>query len=99
VSPVQGRKTHHFGGVLLPPALYGRREKDYLINFMDVFHSAYRELNEDEKAHINSIKNFAQELYNLYPQTEDGRGKSREISLAMTALEESVMWAVKGLTK
>lgn len=64
----------------------------------NIFRPQYKELSEDEKNLINSIKNKAQELYNLYPQ-KYGIGVSREIYLGMTALEESVMWVVKGLTK
>lgn len=63
----------------------------------EVFRKEYRELSVEEKALLGSIKEKAQELYDLFPQV-DGRGKNREISLAMTELENSVMWAVKGIT-
>ena len=66
---------------------------------MSVFQEEYRELSASEKEHIAEIKRLALNLFCMYPQTVDQRGASREISLAMTALEESVMWAVKGITK
>jgi hypothetical protein len=65
----------------------------------NIFRPEYRELTEEEKTRINEIKNKAQELYELLPVTEDGRPADRETSLAVTKLEESVMWAVKSITK
>lgn len=65
----------------------------------NIFRPNYRELSEDEKNLINSIKDKAQELYDLFPKDENGRGSNREVSLAMTELENSIMWAVKGITK
>jgi hypothetical protein len=62
-----------------------------------VFRREYRPLSEAEVVLLNEIKDKAQELYDLFPQ-ENGRGKNREISLAMTELETAVMWAVKGIT-
>lgn len=64
---------------------------------MNIFRKQYRELSVDEKALIEAIKTKAEELYALYPQT-DGRMATRELSLAATKLEESIMWAVKSLT-
>lgn len=65
----------------------------------NIFRPIYKDLSEDEKAKINAIKDKAQELYSLFPKTEDLRGINREVSLGMTALEESIMWVVKGMTK
>lgn len=65
----------------------------------NVFRPAYRELSDEEKAKINDIKDKAQELLGLYPVSADGRAADRETSLAITKLEESVMWVVKSLTK
>jgi hypothetical protein len=64
----------------------------------DVFHAQYRELSDNEKSLMEEIKLKAGDLYNLFENvatTDNGR----EIALAKTKLEESVMWAVKGLTK
>jgi hypothetical protein len=47
---------------------------------------------------ILAIKEKAQELLNLYPANMNGVVMNRELSFAKTKLEESVMWAVKGIT-
>lgn len=55
----------------------------------------YRVLTEAEKLAMQNIKDiglhFAEQINML--------GKSREYSLAITKIEEAVMWAVKGLTQ
>ena len=64
----------------------------------DTFRKQYRELNEGEKTLMEHIKVTAEELeksFNLITTPESGR----EISLSKTKLEESIMWAIKGLTK
>ena len=64
----------------------------------DTFHRKYRELNEGEKTLMENIKVNAEELeksFALITTPESGREKT----LANTKLEESIMWAVKGLTK
>ena len=58
------------------------------------FRPKYRQLNEDELALHNALKDKATELETLFNQVKDGRYKS----LAFTSLEESVMWIVKELT-
>lgn len=59
------------------------------------FRPQYRQLSDDdEKAHHDGIKATATALEELIEELPDGRYKS----LALTALEESVMWAVKQLT-
>lgn len=60
----------------------------------NVFRKEYRQLSDTEKAHLESLKDKAQELYDLIESVED----SREKSLAKTHLEESIMWAVKKIT-
>ena len=66
----------------------------------NVFRSQYKELSEDEKVLIDNIKNKAEELLELiqtsFPAEPSPRG--RYIALASTSLEESIMWAVKGIT-
>lgn len=59
------------------------------------FRPQYRTLTTEEKVLHDSIKDKAEELEKLIQQTPPGRYQS----LAMTSLEESVMWAVKGLTQ
>lgn len=61
----------------------------------DVFRTKWRELTEDEKLSIELIMVKATELHDFI----EAIGHSRYTSLAKTALEESVMWAVKQLTR
>ncbi len=60
----------------------------------NVMRHAYRVLTDEEKAQMQAIKDKGLELWNLI----DSFGASRELSLAKTASEESVMWAVKHIT-
>ncbi|MBV6446339.1 MAG: hypothetical protein IFNCLDLE_02632 [Ignavibacteriaceae bacterium] len=64
----------------------------------DTFRKEYKELSEGQKLWMNKIKETAEILESMYNDinTPD---MGREIALAKTKLEESVMWAVKGLTK
>ena len=55
----------------------------------------YRILTDAEKANMAAIKDKGLEFHALVT----GLGKSREISLAVTKIEEAVMWAVKGITQ
>lgn len=54
----------------------------------------YRVLSEGEKAQMVRIKDAGQALIDIINET----GKSRELSLALTNAEQSVMWAVKHVT-
>lgn len=58
------------------------------------FRPRYRALTDTEKALHDSIKEKAAELEALFGQVKPGRYNS----LAITALEQSVMWVVKELT-
>ncbi len=58
------------------------------------FRPRYRALSPAEKDLHDDIKTKAQQLEELFNKVPDGRYKS----LGFTALEESVMWAVKQLT-
>jgi hypothetical protein len=68
------------------------------------FRPKYRALTGDEKQLHDEIKAAAQMLEALFKRVEvrrqiNGREpQPREAALAMTKLEEAVMWAVKGLT-
>jgi len=60
----------------------------------DTFRKEYRQLTDDESADMQNIKQLAEalEIYLIkYP--------SREMSLAITNLEQSVMWSMKAITK
>lgn len=66
------------------------------------FRPEYRELSDAEKAQIDAVKDKAFELLQSFdvPCTpEKAQAMGREMALARTKLEESVMWAVKGITK
>jgi len=54
----------------------------------------YHVLTEGEKAKMLKIKDAGEALINIINET----GKSRELSLALTNAEQSVMWAVKHVT-
>lgn len=61
----------------------------------NVMRHQYRVLSDAEKVQMQAIKDKGLELWGLI----GGCGESRELSLAKTKAEESVMWAVKHLTK
>jgi hypothetical protein len=58
------------------------------------FRRRYRALSKEEMAVHDAIKTAAETLERLYDQIPQGRYQA----LALTALEESVMWAVKAVT-
>lgn len=61
----------------------------------DTFREEYRELTDDEKTMLKELKRDAEAFsISINVNCPDGRHKS----LAITKLEESVMWATKGLT-
>lgn len=59
----------------------------------NVFRAEYKQLSDEQKAQMADIKEKAAVLLESF-----GEAKSREMSLAITKLEEAVMWAVKGVT-
>lgn len=63
----------------------------------NVFRSTYRTLSEEEKAKIARIKDLAQQLHDEFTSAV-GRDGAREMALARTNVEQSVMWAVKAIT-
>ena len=58
------------------------------------FRPKYRALSDDEKALHDALKDKAGELEVLYAKVKPGRYNA----LAITSLEQSVMWIVKELT-
>lgn len=58
------------------------------------FRPTYRALTDDEKGLHDRIKSKAVELEALFDSVKAGRYHS----LALTSLEESIMWIVKALT-
>ena len=70
------------------------RQSDDLSLKPSRFRPTYRALADEEKALHDALKSKAVELENLFHNVKDGRYKS----LAITSLEESIMWIVKELT-
>lgn len=58
------------------------------------FRPLYRALNDDEKTLHDEIKSKAADLETLFEKVKAGRYNA----LAITSLEQSVMWIVKELT-
>lgn len=65
----------------------------------NVMRHEYRSLSEDEKIDMKAVKDKGLEFYQLIESIERLRGKSRELSLAKTKIEEAVFWAVKDITE
>ena len=61
----------------------------------DVFRKEYRKLSPAESEGVIKTKELADDFY----QVVFSFGSSREISIALTKIEEAVMWATKHLTK
>lgn len=59
-----------------------------------VFRKAYRQLTDGEKILMDALKDQAFELHKIIGATPKGR----ESALALTNLEQAVMWAVKAIT-
>lgn len=56
------------------------------------FRKVYREIRESSAQHILQIKEHAEDLEKLMKQVQ-----SREMSLALTNLEQAIMWATKAI--
>lgn len=56
---------------------------------------AYRVLNETEKRQMLEVKDLGLDFIEKCNEI----GKSRELSIAITKIEEAVMWAVKSITR
>ena len=63
---------------------------------MDTFRKEYKELTPEVTLAMGAMKVFAQSLLDFIDEKVPA---GREKSLAVTKLEESIMWAVKGLTQ
>jgi hypothetical protein len=61
----------------------------------NVMRHEYRVLTEVEKAQMKQIKDLGLSFIEMCGVL----GTSRELSLAITKMEEAVMWAVKSITK
>jgi hypothetical protein len=67
---------------------------------MSTFRKQYRELSAAEKEHVEQIKDSALGLELLIRNVNGAHdhAQARMIALAMTNLEQAVMWAVKAYT-
>lgn len=70
------------------------RQSDDVAAKVSRFRPVYRALTDEEKALHDELKAKAVELENLFTQVKSGR----YAALAMTSLEQSIMWIVKELT-
>jgi hypothetical protein len=60
----------------------------------DVVRQEYRKLTDDEKLAVKTVKGIGQNFIDAC----NFIGDSRELSLAVTNMEQAVMWAVKHIT-
>lgn len=65
---------------------------EHVVN--NVVRHEYRVLNDDEKARVARLK----DLGLAFIETVNGMPRSRETAIAVTKMEEAVMWAVKAAT-
>lgn len=70
------------------------RQSDSVTEPVSRFRPRYRALTDDEKALHDALKDKASELEALFGKVKAGRYNA----LAITSLEQSVMWIVKELT-
>ncbi len=70
------------------------RQSDDVGAAVSRFRPRYRALTDDEKALHDALKDKAAEMEALYAKVKPGRYNA----LAVTSLEQSVMWIVKELT-
>ena len=70
------------------------RQSDDVNHPVSRFRPTYRALTDEEKSLHDDIKNKASELEELFSKVKTGRYNS----LAITSLEQSIMWIVKELT-
>lgn len=66
---------------------------------MDTFHTEYRALSAEESKAVIDIKEKASELEALLAVIATPNTDMRCLSIARTNLEQTVMWAVKSITK
>lgn len=64
----------------------------------NVVRHEYRVLTDDEKVQMKRVKDMALDFINYVQSLGPARG-SREISLAVTKIQEASMWAVNHITR
>jgi predicted DNA-binding ArsR family transcriptional regulator len=69
----------------------------------NVMRHEYKVLSDSEKCNMKAIKDqglgFVEMLEQMHNVPSGGKMPSRELALAVTKIEEAVMWAIKDLTK
>lgn len=70
------------------------RQSDKVDHPVSRFRPTYRALTDEEKLLHDAIKHQADVLDNLFKQVKAGRYNA----LAVTSLEQSIMWIIKELT-
>ena len=78
----------------MAPEMVNSASDQRTVNNTNTMRHNYRVLSDAEKANMVKVKDMGLALHDFI----DGLGKSREISLAKTKVEEAVMWAVKHIT-
>jgi hypothetical protein len=64
----------------------------------NVMRHQFRVLSDAEKTTMQAIKDMGLDFHNALDKMEKTDGKSRELSIAKTKIEEAVMWATKHIT-
>lgn len=67
----------------------------------DAFRKEYKPLSDEQKTHMVGVKFAADSLLELMNQAvpaEERSERSRCMAIARTNLEQTIMWAVKGIT-
>jgi len=65
----------------------------------DPFRRDYGELDGQQKIDMTSYKMLYENVWNALLRCEEKYGKSRDLALAKTQLQDSAMWAVRAITK
>ena len=61
----------------------------------NVMRHEYRLLNDTEKAQMQQVKDLGLDFYTALETLPQGR----EVAIAMTKIEEAVMWATRAITR
>lgn len=67
----------------------------------DTFRKNYQPLTEEQKTQMAAVKDRAEEMLNLFNKivpADERSERSRCMAIARTNLEQTIMWAVKGIT-
>ena len=65
----------------------------------DPFRRDYGELTSQQKLDTNSYKMLYENVWAILNRIEEKYGKSRDVALARTHLQDSCMWAVRAITR